>query len=210
MGMMGGAIASAALTATSQFMASEQRRSQSLAQASALDSQAAATYRRANQVREVSELEARRIDRQKIALRRQYENMMGRNRARAAAGFVDPTSGSTAEIAEGNAQLFADDMGENAYAAALKRWEGRENQKALQFQAAQYDAQSSYLEQTSGNLLTSLLSATMAGAGGFFGAGGAQALNSAQAPQTTSTFQSMLNRQINTTQSAGGVPIWRR
>ena len=211
MGMaMIGAIASSAIATVTGFMGAEQQRTHQLAQASQLDAQAKATYQRANQAREVSEIEARKIERQKNALRRQYDAIRGRNAVNLAAGYVDATSGSAMDVAETNAWRFADDMAETSYAAALKRWEGVENQKALQFQAQQYDAQSSYLEKTSGNLLTSLLSASFEGARGFFGTGGAQALSLRQAPQTISTFPNLVNRQVNTMQTAAGVPLWRR
>ena len=189
---LGGAIANSAISTVTTTMQAEKARNQQLAQASAMEAQGDLLRKQAQLQAQKGEVEARAIDRQKRVIRRQFEGLQGRNRANLGAGNVDMSSGSAALVSEGNIQRFAEDMAENAYAAALKRWETDTAVKNTQYQAEQYDAQSSYLKDTAGNLLSSLLLGQLAGASAFFGGGGMQAIGSLaqgnQAPQTGQTM----------------------
>ena len=131
------------LSAVSSFVGAEQQRRQQKAQASALASQADMTRRQADIAKQKGRVEAENIDRQKSALRRDFEAMQGHNRSLLAAGNVDMGSGSALDVSLGNIDRFAGDMGENAYQRALKDWETSETVNALHYQADSYDAQSS-------------------------------------------------------------------
>ena len=164
-------IAMAAMSAVSSFTGSMSQQAQARAQASNLEAQADMARKQSEIAAQKGELEARAIERQKREIRRKFEAIQGKNRANLGAGFVDMTSGSPLEISLGNIDRFAEDMGENAYEAALKRWEAETAQKTYEYQAAMYDAQADNVSQSAGNLMTTLLGAGMAGMGGFTMAG---------------------------------------
>ena len=150
-------IGSAALQGLSTVMASEQQRMQQLSQADALHSQADAQRQQAELLQQKGDVEARQLERQKRQLRREFEQAQGHNRSLLAAGNVDMSSGSAQDVSLGNIDRFASQLQENAYDVALKNWETAEQAKMANYQADVYDAQGSYLKDTSGNLLTSLL-----------------------------------------------------
>ena len=160
-------IAMAAMSAVSSFTGSMSQQAQARAQASNLEAQADMARKQGEIVAQKGESEARAIERQKREIRRKFEAIQGKNRANLGAGFVDMTSGSPLEISLGNIDRFAEDMGENAYEAALKRWEAETAQKNYEYQASMYDAQSDNVSQSAGNLMTSLLGAGMAGFGSY-------------------------------------------
>ena len=172
-------IATAAMTALSSFSQSQQQSQQQKAQASALQAQASATRKQAELTARKGRVEAENYDRQKSALRREFQETQGRNRSLLAAGNVDMGGGSALDVSLGNIERFAADVGENAYQKALKQWETAQEVKNIHYQAATLDAQGSYLKKTAGNLGTSLLTAGLSGltagmgtysmAGGTFG-----------------------------------------
>lgn len=125
--------------------------------------QAEATRKQAQRAAMQGKSEAERIDAQKSQLRRQFNEAQGRNRASLGAGNVDMASGSAMDVAEGNINRLGEEMAENAYNVALKRWETTEQTNALKHQADVYDAQGSYLKRTAGNLGTSLLTGLFQG-----------------------------------------------
>ena len=195
LGLTMGALSAAGSLASSGAQAAQQK-----AQAGALRSQAALTA-------EKGRIEAENFDRQKSALRREYEDIQGRNRSLLAAGNVDMSSGSALSTSLGNVERFAADVGENAYQKALSLWSSEQQAKALDWQAHVYDAQGSYLKKSAGNLGTSLLTAGLSGltsglgtytmAGGslsslFGGTGG-----SGLAWNTTRRFGSVTNKMPN-------------
>lgn len=151
LGLTMGALSAAGSLATSE------------AQASALRSQADAARQQAALTAEKGRIEAENFDRQKIALRREYEDTEGRNRSLLAAGNVDMSSGSALAASLGNIERFASDVGENAYQKALKEWETAQEVKNLAYQADMYDARGSYLKKSAGNLGASLLTAGLSG-----------------------------------------------
>lgn len=179
MGSFAAPIVNAAMAKTTSFISMERQRAEQLQQASDMEDRADLLRRQGRIAAEIGEREAYRLDSQKSLLRRQYNDVQGHNRASLGAGNVDMASGSAALVSEGNANRFAAEMGENAYNVAMKRWETEEQKRMTEYQAAQFDAQSSYLKRTAGNLLTSWLMSDMAGASAFFGGGGTQAIQGA-------------------------------
>ena len=147
------------LTAINSFAASRLQAAQQKAQGQALQAQANVTRQQAAITAEKGRIEAENFDRQKSALRREYEDIQGRNRSLLAAGNVDMGSGSALSTSIGNMERFAADVGENAYQKALKEWETAQEVKNLTYQADMYDAQGSFLKKSAGNLGASLLSA---------------------------------------------------
>lgn len=139
-----------ALTGLTSFASAERQRKQAYAQAAGLEQQAKVTQMQ-------GDLAAKQIEQQKSRLRQQYDAAMAKNRSMLAASGIDMSSGSAADVAEGNAISFGSDLAENSYNKALKEWETQttvNNQKA----------QASWLRQTSGNMLNSLLIAGLNGA----------------------------------------------
>ena len=151
------------LSALSGFAGAESGRAQQMAQARSLAAQAEATRKQAERTRLQGASEAERIDSQKSLLRRQYNEAQGSNRAALGAGNVDMASGSALDVAEGNINRLGQELADNAYNVALKRWETGEQERALNYQADVYDAQGSYLRRTAGNLGTSLLTGLFQG-----------------------------------------------
>lgn len=174
------------LAGASSLMDAERTRKQQKAQASAMSAQAKLTRNQAKVAEARGRVEAENIERQKSALRREFETLQGRNRVELGAGNVDMASGSALDVSLGNIGNFAADMGETAYQKALKEWESAQSVRNLNWQADQYDAQGSYLRRTAGNFGTSLLTAALSGvstglgaysmAGGTFGDSGLSGL----------------------------------
>ena len=181
---MWAAIGTAALATVAGVISSENERANANAQADALEAQALTTRRQAELQAQKGELEARNIDRQKAKLRREFEAQQGHNRSLLAAGNIDMSSGSAADVAEGNILHFGQEMGENAYDVALKRWETNEQVKAMNYQADVYDAQASYISSSAGSFGTSLLKGALQGAITFGSMYGASALGAGGAGAT--------------------------
>lgn len=169
-------LAMGGLSTATSLLGAENARRQQLAQASAMRDQAAMTRQQAELAAQKGRLEAEDIDRRKSVLRREFENVQGRNRSLLAAGNVDMGSGSALDVSLGNMDNFAADWGENQYQKLLKEWETNQNVKSLNRQAEVYDAQGSHLKSSAGNLGTSLLTAgisgLISGLGGYSMAGG--------------------------------------
>lgn len=174
-----------ALTAANALASSQQQAQQQKAQGSALQAQAAQVRQQASLEAQRGRVEAENHDRQKSALRREFQEAQGRNRSLLAAGNVLMDSGSARDVSLGNIDRFAADVGENAYQKALRQWETAQSVKNLDYQAATLDAQGSYLKKSAANLGTSLLTAGLTGlsaglgtygmAGGTFAGAGAGA-----------------------------------
>lgn len=146
----------------------------SVSQANAQRAQAAQLERNAEVMRanarleqERGRVEAEAIDAKKSDLRRKFMEGQARNRSLLAAGNVDMTSGSALDVSLGNIELFANDVAENSYAKVVRQWEADQQAKNLRYQADAALAQASYLNQSAGNIGTSLLSAALGGASGF-------------------------------------------
>lgn len=167
MDALGFGIGLGALGAVSSLAGAEKSRANQLAQASQLNAQAAAAREQARIETEKGRMAAAEADKEKRLLRRQFEDVQAKNRTMLAAGNVDMTSGSALDVSLGNINRFGADMGENAYQRASRLWEARTRGDNLRYQADAYDANSSYLKQTAGNLGTSLLQGAIGGAMGF-------------------------------------------
>lgn len=155
------------LTAATSFASAEKSRSDQLARASQAKAQAAAIRAQAASDKRAGELEAYGIDRQKSRIRREFQEVMGKNRASLGAGNVDLSSGSALDVAYGNIDNFASDMGDNAYRRALKLWETEARDQTARYQADVQDASATYLQRTAGSIGTSILTGLLSGAGGF-------------------------------------------
>lgn len=166
-GALGIGLALGGLSALTSFAGAERSRDSQLAQASQARSQADAIRAQAATDRAQAEAEARDIDRRKIQLRREFAEKQSRNRALLGAGNVDTASGSALDVAYGNIDALASDLGDNAYQRALKIWEGKTREQNLNYQARTQDANASWLTQSAGNIGTSILTGAISGAGGF-------------------------------------------
>lgn len=132
-------------------------------QARQYSAQADAARAQAKQAQMKGELEAQEIERRKTELRRQYQETQSHNRSMLAAGNVDMTSGSAAQVSEGNINRFAIDVGENVYGKALKNWETKYNVGVLNNQADNLESMAS----AKSAFVPSILNAAISGAGSF-------------------------------------------
>lgn len=80
---------------------------------------------------------------QRSAVTDAYRGQQGANIAGAGAANVDISSGSAAQILEGNANRYANDMARSRYAEALQQWQGESALSMLEAQAKGYDITSS-------------------------------------------------------------------
>ncbi len=167
MGATGFGLALGGISALSGLAGAEKQRSQQNQQAAMMEAQAANLRQNAALEKQRGEIEARAIDRQKSAIHARFNEQTGRNRSLLAAGNVDMSTGSAADVQQGSINALADDMSENAYSRLLRLYQADQQAKSLNWQADAQDAQASWLKKTSGNLATSLLTAGLAGAGGF-------------------------------------------
>lgn len=167
MGAMIFGIISAALSAFSSFSSAQSQAASQRNQAAVLEAQARVSRQNAAAQEAAKNAEASAQEREKTRLRRQFNEIQGSNAARLGAGNVDMTSGSAADAAEGNINNFAADMGDNAYAVALKKWEALESRRMGEERANIQEANASFLKKTSGNVFTSLLMGGIGGAQGF-------------------------------------------
>jgi hypothetical protein len=80
---------------------------------------------------------------QRNAVTDAYRAQQGANIAGAGAANVDISSGSAAQILEGNANRYAQDMARSRYAEAIQQWQGESALSMLEAQAKGYDITSS-------------------------------------------------------------------
>lgn len=139
--------------AASSFSQSMQQKGQQKAQASALE-------RQAQLQRIEGEREAEKIDRQKIQLTRQFNELQAHNAVSLGMGNVDASSGSAEAVAQGNINRYASDVGENAYERAMSIWATNEKVKQTQ-------AQADYMNKTADSYGDTLLGSLIAGGSGF-------------------------------------------
>lgn len=170
--MCGPAVIVAAAVAAQAFMQSEGERAQKLHESSVVRANAVAMRQQAEVERKKGEYEQRTIDSQREAMRRDYADSAGSNRALMAASGVDISSGSAQDVLVGNADRFASDIGENRLAHAWAGWESRHKVAVANWQADVQDNQANWLKKTSGSLGKSLLGAAIKGVGTYAAAGG--------------------------------------
>lgn len=156
------------LNAAGSLLQASRQNAELNAQAANAEQQARNYELMAKETADKGRVEAAQIDAQKSRLRRAYNETQGRNRSLLAAGNVDMTSGSAADSESGNVEMFAADMGDNAYNRILKEWETANNKARLEASAGAYHDQASSLRsQASGSWLPSLLNTAISGASGF-------------------------------------------
>lgn len=140
---------------------------QMIAQGQAQEAQAKALRQQSEQQRRAAVANAETIGERKTTLRRQYDQLMARNNVQLGAGNVSLARGSAAKVAEGNANIFAEDIAENSYQKAIRFWEDSQKADTLKFQADQAEAQADYLNTQGSMVAPTLLKAGLAGASGF-------------------------------------------
>lgn len=155
------------LNAAGSLINSAQQSAQFQSQANAAKAQARVYEQQARQREETGRVEAQRQDEQKSKIRKAFEDLQSRNRSLLGAGNVDMTSGSALQVAQGNIENFSQDMGDNAYATAMKEWSARQDAERLKTSAANARAQADSLTKQSYNAFPSLLNAAISGASGF-------------------------------------------
>ena len=158
---------SGALSAFQSFSQAQAQISQAQNQARVMAANAQVTRQNAAMQARQKEEEARVQDREKSRLRRDFQELQAANATSLASGNVDLSSGSALDVSLGNIQNFSVDMADNAYAVAMKKWEAREQLRLANQSANIMEKNASWLRKSSGNAATSLLSATISGAGGF-------------------------------------------
>lgn len=163
-------IIAGALGALSSFSSSIQAGSAQRQQAEMMKANAELMRRNAQVEAERGRQEAYELDSRKSKLRREFMETQAHNRVALGTGNVDMTSGSALDVSLGNIDSFAADMEDNAFTVAMKNWETNEKVKGMEHQAANMDANATYLDKTAANLGSSLLTAGLSGAMGFAGA----------------------------------------
>ena len=178
-------------SALSSLSQTQQQNAQASMQKAQMEANAQAARNQAKITAEKGRIEAENLDREKSALRRNYADLQAGNMANLGALGVDMSSGSAQATLEGNAQRFAADVGANRYQKAVSEWETRENVKAQQANAKNYENAASWYGKSVKNLGQSLFTAGLSGlasgisayamAGGFGGGETAKAISEEEA-----------------------------
>lgn len=168
------------LSALSSLSQTEAQNQQAKYQQAQMRANAAAARNQAKITAEQGRIEAENLDRERDALRRQYADLQSGNMVSLGALGVDMSSGSAAATLEGNANRFAADVGANRYQKSVSEWATRQNVRAQEVQAQNFENAASWYGKTVKNLGQSLLTAGISGlasgisaysmAGGFGGA----------------------------------------
>lgn len=161
------ALISAGLAVAGSVAGSLAQNQQNIAQGEAQEAQAKALRQQSDQQRKAAVANAEVVGERKSELRRQYNKMVGRNNVQLGTGNVSLASGSATQVAEGNANRFAQDIAENSYQKALRFWEDSQKADSLKFQADQAEAQADYLNTQGSMVAPTLLKAALAGASSF-------------------------------------------
>jgi hypothetical protein len=164
------------LTAVSQFQQMESNRRQQEYEASVANANAAAMQQQAELTKKRTGIARQAADREAHKAKREYYKAAGTNTSLLAAGNVDISSGSALALLEGNANRFADDMGEMEYQKDLDAYVGGYQAATEEWRADLLTSNASYLEQTAGSvgdsLLMSSISGISVGLGSYVGGGG--------------------------------------
>ena len=157
------ALTAGGLSAVSSLQQTSAANKQAQYQQDIAKANAEAARNQAKITAEKGRIEGENLDRERSALRRQYADLQSGNIASLGALGVDMSSGSALDTLEGNALRFSQDVALNRYQKALSEWETGENVKALEANAANYDAAASYYGSTVKGLGNSLLTAGITG-----------------------------------------------
>lgn len=155
------------LNAAGSLMGAASQSRQAQAQADAARKQAANYEAQAREAQDRGRIEAAEIDAKKSGMRKNYEETQARNKTLLGVGNVDMASGSALDTAQGNAEMFAADIGDNAYARVLKEWETERNTERLKAAADQSRAQADAYSRQAGQWAPGLLQTVLSGASGF-------------------------------------------
>ena len=195
------------LSALSSLSQTQQQNAQASMQKAQMEANAQAARNQAKITAEKGRIEAENLDREKSALRRNYADLQAGNMANLGALGVDMSSGSAQATLEGNAQRFAADVGANRYQKAVGEWETRENVKAQQANAQNYENAASWYGKSVKNLGQSLFTAGLSGlasgisayamAGGFGGGETAKAISEEEAKAFGNTTIAAARNVVN-------------
>ncbi len=145
-------IASGVFTAAQSVISAEAARANQEYQAKVYAANADAMRMQADLERQQGEIAQANIDKEKTQLRRDYNAMQGQNTSLLASNNVLLESGSALDTMMGNADLFAEDIGENRYNYALAGWEAENQARHTEWEADVADNQASWLKKTSATL----------------------------------------------------------
>ena len=157
------AVVAGSLAALSSLSSSNAANAQAKYQQSQAEANAAAARNQAQITEQKGRVESENIDREKQALTRQYADAQSGAVANLGALGVDMSSGSAANVLQGNANAYAADVGDNRYQKAYSQWETRQNVNAQLTAADNYDNAASYYGSTVKSLGQSLLTAGVSG-----------------------------------------------
>lgn len=170
------------LSALSSLSQTRQRNIQARSQQAQMEANAQAARNQARITAEQGRIEAENLDRERSALRREYADAQAGAAASLGALGVDMSSGSAAALMQGNASRFAADVGANLYQKSVSAWATRQNVRAQEANARNFENTADWYGSTASNLGQSLLTAGLSGlasgisayssAGGFGGSGG--------------------------------------
>lgn len=161
------AVSAASATMSTLSAGAQQRQQAAVAQAQA-KAQAAQYDAQAQTVDAQNRVRQEELDRQKSQLRRQYAEQQAQNRILLAGGNVDSATGSAVDVAMGNANRFAADVGQNRYVAAMEAWNATNQRKSLEASAANQRNMADYYDGVRNNVGSTLL---LAGLNGTLAAG---------------------------------------
>lgn len=152
-----------AMSMMSSMNKSNEANAQAKYQQSQMEANAQAARSQAKITAQRGRVEAENIDSDKQALTRQFADAQSGAVANLGALGVDMSSGSAANVLQGNANAYAEDVGQNRYQKAFSQWETRQNVNAQLTTAKNYDNAASYYASTVKSLGQSLLTGGMSG-----------------------------------------------
>lgn len=163
-------VAMGAMSMISSMQKGNEANAQAQYQQSQMEANAQAARNQASITAQKGRVEAENIDREKSALTRQFADAQSGAVANLGALGVDMSSGSAANVLQGNANAYAADVGDNRYQKAYSQWETRQNVNAQLATAQNYDNAASYYASTVKSLGQSLLTGGMSGIASGLGA----------------------------------------
>jgi hypothetical protein len=174
--MIFAAIAVGLITAFQQFQQMEAARKKQEYEADVASSNAVAMRQQAELTKRKVEADRVAADKEKHKTKRAYMEAAGTNMANMSAANLDISSGSALSLLEGNAAMYADDMGELEEQKNLDTFMGKRQIANEVWRADLFDNNASYLEKTAGSTSNSLLmsgaSGVASGLGTYMGGGG--------------------------------------
>lgn len=155
-------IGAASSVASTLASGAQQRRQASMARAQA-EAAAAQHDAQAKTAEAQARMQQEERDRQRIQMRREHADAQARNRVMLAGGNVDSATGSAVDVALGNANRFAADIGQNRYAAAVDAWSARNTVASLQASAQNQRNAADYYGSAANSMGSTLLLAGLNG-----------------------------------------------